>query len=111
MKRYHIIGISMLLGLIAGLSVSKAADAKGVDVDHSVSMYQCEDGSKSYNWNDGGNEFITVHGEVFIYANQSKEGDSLFINQRDMGKWLAVKYIGGEKTALFTGSDVSMVCD
>lgn len=32
MKRYHVISISVLLGLVAGLSVSKAANAKGAEV-------------------------------------------------------------------------------
>lgn len=39
MKRYHVISISVLLGLVTGLSVSKAADAaqfdcEGVTVTH-----------------------------------------------------------------------------
>ncbi|ECE4535643.1 hypothetical protein DCH27_25325 [Salmonella enterica] len=38
MKRYHVISIAVLAGLIAGLSVSKAAEANTLICDHTVSQ-------------------------------------------------------------------------
>lgn len=85
MKRYHVIGITFLVGFLCGIFADHACASESAPVNGP--MYVCNDGSKVYQDIHQGQGVLVVNDIAIANHDFNKAADEIYFNSNYMVLW------------------------